>query len=167
MSDQECIDFIFHSNPDDPRLKKWEYKLILDTLQELENADIPTLLKSINTNHQHLHKCNNELFNYNRLYSYLTLLIEEKIIITNKQFSVRTYSVSPEYTTIKLKYLPLSNYCVYIFAFSVLLLIYSIYINYMTNVVIQMVMVGAVYIFSQMIGTEFDYKKIIETKNKK
>lgn len=166
MSEQECIDFIFHSNPDDPRLKKWEYKIILDTLQELENADIPILLKVINTNHRELHKCNSELFNYNRLYSHLNVLLQEEIITTNKHFSVRTYSVSPIYATIKLKYLPISNYCIYIFALSVLLLIYSIYVNYMMSAITQVVVVGAIYILSQMIGTEFDYKKIIKDTKK-
>lgn len=167
MPDDQCIDYILKSQPDDPRLKKWEYKIILDTLQELENADIPTLLKTINTNHQELHGCKNELFNYNKLYSYLNVLLSENVILTDKNFSVRTYSVSPNYSTVKLKYLPISNYCVYIFSISVLLLLYSTYINYMTTTTTQIVMVGAVYILGQMIGTEFDYKKIMQTINKK
>lgn len=167
MPEDACINFIQNSKSDDPRTKRWEYKTIIDTLQDLENADIPTLLKAINTNHQELHGCNGELFNYNKLYSHLNSLLQEKVILTNKQFSVRTYSVSPEHATIKLKYLPVSNYSIYIFAFSVLLLVYFIYMKYMINNIVQVVMIGAVYIFSQIIGTEFDYKKIIKTKDKK
>ena len=160
MSEQECIDFIFHSNPDDPRLKKWEYKIILDTLQDLDGSDVKKLLDTINTVHKKNHKCDNDLFSYNGLYGIVGTLTQNNILIVKNKI----YYVSTEYVTSKVRYMPVSNYCVGIFLFSVLFMLYSLYTKSNIQISVIFVMIGAVYIVTQMLGEEFNLDGL---KNKK
>ncbi len=153
MPEDTCIDYILKSQPDDPRLKKWEYKIILDTLQELESTDIKTLLDTININHKKNHKCDRDLFSYNGLYGIVgTLSVNNIISVTDKM-----YSVSPQYITSKIRYMPVSTYCVGIFLISVLSMIYSLYTNTNIQASILFVMAGALYIAAQMFGEEFNF----------
>lgn len=153
MPEDSCIDYILKSQPDDPRLKKWEYKIILDTLQELESTDIKTLLDTINTNHKKVHNCNKDLFSYSSLYGIVgTLTINDIIEVKDKK-----YSVSPEHVTSKLRYMPISTYCVAIFTLSVVFMIYSFYEKTNIQASILFVIAGALYIIAQMFGEEFSF----------
>ncbi len=153
MPEESCVDYILKSQPDDPRLKKWEYKMILDTLQELESSDIKTLLDTININHKQTHNCNKDLFSYSGLYGIVGTLSSNNIItVSNKM-----YSVSPQYVTSKLRYMPVSTYCVAIFTLSVLFMLYSLYDKTNIQASILFVMAGALYMVAQMFGEEFNF----------
>lgn len=153
MPEESCIDYIQKSQPDNPRLKNWKYKIILDVLQESEPLNISTLLKEVNTTHKEQHKCDKDLFTYDSLYSTVAVLSSNNIIIVEDKM----YSVSPEYITTKTKYLPLSIYCIIIWALSVIFLIYTVFTKNMTSEAVIIVMTGAVYVFAQMFGIEFDF----------
>ncbi len=153
MPEDPCIEFILKSQPDDPRHKKWEYKIILDTLQGMESSDIKTLLDTINSNHKKSHSCNKDLFSYSGLYGIVGTLSSNNILSVNNKL----YSVSPEYITSTVRYMPVSKYCIAIFLFSVLFMIYSLYTKTNIQVSILLVMAGALYIVAQMLGEEFNF----------
>lgn len=153
MPEDSCVDYILKSNPEDPRLKNWKYKIILDVLQESDALNISALLKEVNTTHKEQHKCDKDLFTYDSLYSTVVILSSSNILTVNDKM----YSVSPEYVTTKTRYLPLSIYCIVILGLSVMFLIYTIFTRTMTTEAVIVVMTGAVYVFAQMFGVEFDF----------
>lgn len=153
MPEESCIDYILKSTPEDPRLKSWKYKIILDVLQESDPLSISTLLKEVNTTHRDQHKCDKDLFTYDSLYGTVSVLASSNIITVNDKM----YSVSPEYVTTKTKYLPLSIYCIVIWALSVIFLIYTMFTRNMTNEAVIIVMTGAVYVMAQLFGIEIDF----------
>lgn len=153
MPEDQCIEYILKSQPDDPRSKNWKYKIILDVLQEFDPLNISTLLKEVNNTHKEQHKCDKDLFTYDSLYSTVAVLSSSNILTVNDKM----YSVSPEYITTKTKYLPLSIYCIVMWALSVIFLVYTVFVRTMTTEAVIMVATGAVYVFAQMFGVEFDF----------
>ena len=134
----------------DPRSVKWENKAILDTLQEEpEDVNATDLCAAINERYD----C--ELFSYQSLYKNLQSLNQQGIIGYNAL--TKRYSISKEHITFEVKYLPISNFCVGLFGLSILILIGSMYIKnvIMINATTGAVLVGALYLLGQYMGSEF------------
>lgn len=134
----------------DPRSAKWENKAILDTLQEEpDGLNATDICAAINEKYE----C--DLFTYHPLYKNLQNLVQQDIIRYNGLN--KRYYMNPEYITFEVKFLPLSNYCVWLFSISVLVLMASIYVKNtsMVNTSVGIVSIGALYLFGQYMGSEF------------
>jgi len=139
----------------DPRSVKWENKVILDTLQELQSSQVSDLLKAVNDTFE----CEPPLLTYNQLYSHLKGLLVDGIVNVNP--ITKQYSVKPEYITVieHTEYLPISNYCVMLFAVSLMGLVIASIAGVMVAQAAGLVIAGGLYLFAQLVGSEFDYEE--------
>jgi len=78
----------------DPRSVKWENRIMLDALQELQSSSVSDLLKAVNDKFE----CEPPLLTYNQLYSHLHGLLVDGIVEVNP--ITKQYSVKPEYVTV-------------------------------------------------------------------
>ncbi len=133
----------------DPRSARWENRAILDTLQETDGVTAKGLCIAINK------KYDAELFTYNSLYNQLQNLFQIEVIRYNAL--TKEYFVNKKYITWNVEYLPISNYSVWLFYISVFILSASLFINnqYLSTIFTGIVVVGALYLLGQYMGSEF------------
>lgn len=135
------------SKMSDPRSERWEYRAVLDTLQEVNPCKVADLLKAVNDRYD----C--ELFTYHPLYSILRMLSEQGVVRMDRLN--KNIRINPEYVTREVRYLPVSNYCFAIFTVSAALLMLAIVLNNMVVTATMVVVVGAMYLLGQYLGSEF------------
>ena len=146
------------SSHHDPRLLKWEFKAILDTLQEQdEPIQISELLEAIDEKYE---TENEPLLDYNSLHYNVKALIEQGAIQNFTNSTTKKIEIHPDYITHEVQYLPVSNYCVWLLSFSggafILSLIYSGYGVAYTGLAF---ITGMFYVLAQMRGSEFKLKE--------
>lgn len=141
------------SEKHDPRSVKWENRAILDTLQDVEPCIVSDLLKAVNERYG----C--ELFTYSSLYANLHGLLMQQAVKNNSL--TKKFSVSPDYITVEVRYLPVSNYCVALFIASTIALLLSVYFQVMVVQAILAIIIGALYLFGQYVGSEFKLNGLV------
>lgn len=139
----------------DIRSTKPEYRIILDALQEISPTTVQELLVEINE------KCGFEMFTYASLWNHIKTL---KGLGAVKQNEIsKAISIDPAHITHEIRYLPLSSSCVYLFGISIVALIYTMfYAQYLVAQATGIVVMGVLYGFAQLLGSEFDFKELIE-----
>ncbi len=132
----------------DPRAARWEFRAILDVLQEVEPITVKDLVKAINQ------KYNCELFTYNALYNHIQTLAALGVVKSNL---LKEFTILEEYVTNKteIEYIPVSNYNVAIFILSTIGLMASVYYKYMVSTAVGVEVIGTLYILGQYLGSEF------------
>ena len=87
------------------------------------------------------------LLTYNQLYSHLHGLLVDGIVDVNP--ITKQYSVKPEYITVieHTQYLPISNYCVMLFALSLLGLIAASLSSVMVAQAAGLIIAGGLWVF--------------------
>lgn len=132
----------------DPRSISWEFRAVLDVLQDEEPATVKELETAINERYE----C--ELFTYKQLYNTVQAIMKMGVIKNNPL--TKQYSISPEHRTTEVRYLPISTYSIILFALSILNLIFTIHQkNEILNATI-IVLIGALYLLAQYMGSEFN-----------
>ncbi len=136
----------------DIRTIKPEFGIILDVLEGISPINKTDLLEEVNEATNEIYGC--ELFTYKQLYDNLQLLIEHGAV--NNDYVTKRVSINPIY--ISQKNMPISNYCVYLFTISAILLIISIptgiYIKYTFTIFIA----NIIFLLSQYYGKKrFDF----------
>jgi len=136
----------------DVRSKKPEFRIILDTLQDLSPTTLQDLLDEINI------ICDCEMFTYNSLHYHINALRGLGAIKQNDV--TKEISISSDHITKEIRYLPISSYCVAMLGISTTFLIYSVYTNYMVVQSTTAVLIGTIYIAGQLFGNEFSLQKL-------
>lgn len=136
----------------DPRNLKWEFSVILDTLQEQEEpVKVSELVEEIN---EKFETDDAPLMDYNSVHYNTGELAKQGAILNNKLTT--KIEIAPEYITSEVRFLPVSNYCVALLALSVVIWIFTLAFRqeYVTTTSIVLV-VGMLYILLQHLGSEF------------
>ena len=143
------------SSRHDPRLLKWEYKVILDTLQEQdEPVQVSELLEAINEKYE----TDNPLLDYNSLHYNVKALIEQGAVQNNNLS--KKISINPDYITHKVQYLPVSNYCMWLLAISGAAFVFSLLEGgYGIKYTGMAIIIGTLYIIGQIRGSKFKIGK--------
>ncbi len=131
----------------DPRSISWEFRAILDVLQDEE----PLTVKELETAICQRYEC--DLFTYKQLYDNIQGLIKKEIIINNPV--TKQYTLIPEYRTKNIQYLPISTYSVVLLMISIGHLLTNIYLKHELVLSIIIVLTGALYLLAQYMGSEF------------
>jgi len=132
----------------DPRNTSWEFRAILDVLQEEE----PLTVKELEIAIVERYEC--ALFTYKQLYDLIQGMIKRDIIRNNQ--ITKQYTINPEYQTKTIQYLPISTYSVVLLLLSVGYLLTNIYLKRDLILAIVVVVTGALYLLAQYLGAEFN-----------
>lgn len=136
----------------DIRTVKPEFCIILDVLENVSPINRTDLLEEVNEATNENYGC--DLFTYKQLYDNLQLLIEHGAV--NNDYITKEVSINPIY--ISPKNMPVSNYCIYLFAISAVLLIISIAIGIYINYTLIIFITNIVYLLLQYYGRKrFDF----------
>lgn len=133
------------------RCVKAEYYIILDMLQKISPTTINELRKEINDNYKF------ELFTYKQIWDNIQSLIELGVIESNND--TKEISISPEYI-LHSESLPISSYCIYIFAISAILLLTSIATKTNVTISASMFLTGIIYLILQHYGSKFELNNV-------
>lgn len=136
----------------DPRSASWQNRVILDTLQEEEPCNITDLQRAISEEFD----CE-DLLTYHQVRDSL-LVLHSQGIVKNDALTKR-FSITPEYRTHEVEYLPVSSYCVALWAASAIALAVIVIYNidqYMLHAVL-LTTVGSLYLIGQYLGSEFEF----------
>ena len=131
----------------DPRSISWEFRAILDVLQDEE----PMTVKELEIAICQKYEC--ELFTYKQLYDNIQGLVKKEIIINNPV--TKQYTINQEYRTKNIQYLPISTYSVILLMLSIGNLLSNIYFKHDLVLSIIIVLTGAMYLLAQYMGAEF------------
>ncbi len=131
----------------DPRSISWEFRAILDVLQDEEPMTVKELETAI------CQKYVRDLFTYKQLYDNIQVLVKKEIITNNPV--TKQYTVNPEYRTKNIQYLPISTYSVILLMLSIGHLLTNIYFKNELVLSIIIVLTGALYLLAQYMGAEF------------
>lgn len=145
MNREETIKVL--STKIDPRSISWEFRAILDVLQDEE----PMTVKELETAIRQRYEC--DLFTYKQLYDNIQGLVKKEIIINNS--ITKQYTVNPEYRTKNIQYLPVSTYSVVLLMLSIGHLLTNIILKHDLVMSIIIVLTGALYLLAQYMGAEF------------
>jgi predicted transcriptional regulator len=132
----------------DPRSISWEFRAILDVLQDEEPITVKELESAI------CKKYDCELFTYKQLYDIIQTLVKQNVIKNNPV--TKQYCIAPEYRTKEVRYLPISTYSLVLLLLSVGNLIMTIPQKEDPTIALIMVLIGALYLLAQYIGAEFN-----------
>jgi len=132
----------------DPRSISWEFRVILDVLQDEE----PLTAKELETAICQKYEC--DLFTYKQLYDNIQGLVKKGVIINN--VITKKYTINPEYRTKNIQYLPISTYSVILLIVSIGYLLTNIYLKHELILSIIIVLTGALYLLAQYMGAEFN-----------
>ena len=136
----------------DPRSIKWEFRAILDTLQEL---DCPCPQPEIQEALEFKYGC--QIFDdYNHLYNNIQSLIKLGAVTTHS----KKYVINPKYSNLKIKNLPISNYSVALFSLSAMVFVVTAYLNLYVQLSATAVIIGGIYLLAQYFGSEFELRKV-------
>lgn len=131
----------------DPRNTSWEFRAILDVLQDEEALTVKELEMAICERYE----CT--LFTYKQLYDLIQGMIKRDIIRNNP--ITKQYTINPEYQTKTIQYLPISTYSVVLLLLSVGYLLTNLYLKRDLIMAIVVVVTGALYLLAQYLGAEF------------
>ena len=145
MNREEVIKVL--SRKFDPRSISWEFRAILDVLQDEE----PMTVKELETAICQKYEC--DLFTYKQLYDNIQGLVKKEIIINNPV--TKQYTLIPEYRTKNIQYLPISTYSVILLMLSIGNLLTNTYFKHDLVLSIIIVLTGAMYLLAQYMGAEF------------
>ena len=145
MNREEVIKVL--SRKFDPRSISWEFRAVLDVLQDEE----PMTVKELETAICQKYDC--DLFTYKQLYDNIQALVKKEIIMNNPV--TKQYTVNPEYRTKNIQYLPISTYSVVLLMLSIGHLLTNIYFKHDLVLSIIIVLIGAMYLLAQYVGAEF------------
>lgn len=145
-------DKLFHeiSKKNDIRAVKPEYRIILDVLQTISPTTKQELLEEINSGYAH------EIFTYKQLWDNVNSLVGLGVIKDN--ILTKQISINPEYISYP-ESLPISSYCIYIFAISAIFFIISILTQFMLVTSLAVFVVGILYLTAQHFGSKFVFRK--------
>lgn len=132
----------------DPRSTGWEFRAILDVLQDEE----PITVKELETAICQRYDC--PLLTYKQLYDNIQAMLKKDIIRNNPV--TKQYTINPEYRTNNVKYLPISTYSVVLLMLSIGNLITNIYFKNELVLSIIIVLTGSLYLLAQYVGAEFN-----------
>jgi hypothetical protein len=134
----------------DIRAIKPEYRLILDKLQDDSPMSINELTQEIN------HDYDFELFVYKQIWDNVRALIDLGAIKNNEL--TKQISINPEYILYP-ETLPISSYCVYIFAISAIFLLTSIATKTFLEISVSIFVAGLLYLAGQHYGSKFEFRR--------
>ncbi|MDD5454192.1 MAG: hypothetical protein PHW62_01650 [Candidatus Ratteibacteria bacterium] len=132
----------------DPRSISWEFRAILDALQDEEPITAKELENAI------CRKYDCHLLPYKQLYDNIQAMVKKDIIRGNP--ITKQYAINPEYRTENVRYLPISTYSVVLLMLSIGNLLVNVYLMSELTVSIIIVLTGALYLLAQYVGSEFD-----------
>ncbi|MDP1721988.1 MAG: hypothetical protein Q8L37_02155, partial [Candidatus Gottesmanbacteria bacterium] len=132
----------------DPRSIGWEFRSILDVLQDEE----PITVKELETAICQRYDCH--LLTYKQLYDNIQGMLKKDIIRNNP--ITKQYTINPEYRTKNVQYLPISTYSVGLLMLSIGNLLTNIYFKNELVLSIIIVLTGAMYLLAQYVGAEFN-----------
>lgn len=132
----------------DPRSTSWEFRAILDVLQDEE----PITVKELETAICQRYDCH--LLTYKQLYDNIQAMLKKDIIRNNP--ITKQYTINPEYRTKNVQYLPISTYSVVLLMISIGNLLTNIYFKKELVLSIIIVLTGALYLLAQYVGAEFN-----------